>query len=140
MTRTLLVTVAALLVAGVVAVQLGGREAMGVVLGVLCGASVSMLGAAWQRHAFRTRPERSLRSVAEMFLFKLAFLLLGALSLRYVEAAAERADWRAFLVAFVAVSALVHTTSVVDNVRLLKAGGAGRRAPAEPSLASTQAE
>ena len=74
--------------------------------------------------------DRSLRSVAEMFLFKLAFLLLAALSLRYVEAAAERADWKAFLVAFVAVAALVHTTAVVDNVRLLKAGAAERRAPA----------
>ena len=110
------------------------------VLGVLFGASVSMLGAAWQRHAFRTRPERSLRSVAEMFLFKLAFLLLAALSLRYVEAAAERADWKAFLVAFVAVAALVRTTAVVDNVRLLKAGAAERRAPAGPTLASSQAE
>jgi len=140
MTRTTLATLATLLVAAFVAVRLGERLGMGVALGVLCGVSVSALGAAWQRHGFRTSPERSLRTVAEVFLFKLAFLLVGALSLRYVDAAALRADWRAFLVAFVAAAALVHTTSVFENVRLLRAGDAGRATDPEPSLASTRAE
>lgn len=140
MTRTTLATLATLVVAAIVAVQVGGRVGMGITVGVLCGSSVSMLGAAWQRHTFRTRPERGLQAVVEIFLFKLVFVLIGALSFRYLEAASARADWRAFLVAFVATAAIVQTVSVFENVRLLKNSSGASPRQAEPILAPSQAE
>jgi hypothetical protein len=120
MTRTTIVTLVVLVSAAVFAFQLEARNAMGVVAGVLCGSSVSMLGASWQRHAFRTRPERGMQAVVEVFLFKLAFVLIGALSFRYIEVAAARVDHRYFLVTFVVTAVIVQTVAVFENVRFLK--------------------
>jgi len=134
MTRTTLATLAALLIAAALAFQLGGREGAGVVAGVLCGAAVANLGALWQRHAFRHHAERAFRSVVEVFLFKLAFVLLGALAFRYVEAAAARVDWKAFLVTFAAAALLVQTVAVFESVRLLRRPAA----PIGPAATPTQ--
>ena len=129
MTRTTIATLAVILIGAVLAFQLGGREGMGVVAGVLCGTSVSMLGAGWSRHNFRTRPQRAFQAVVEVFLFKLAFLLLGALSFRYIEAAAAR------------VALVIQTVAVLDSVRLLKNPPAGSGStPGGPSLAQTPTE
>ncbi|MCB9915461.1 MAG: hypothetical protein H6828_09980 [Planctomycetes bacterium] len=119
MTRTHLVTLAVLLAGGFVALRAEGREGMGVLAGVLCGTGVSLLGGAWMRHVFRTRPQRALQAFVETFLFKLAFVAFGAACFRYVPAAYERVDWRAFLVAFAASVLIVHTLAVSENVRLL---------------------
>jgi O-antigen/teichoic acid export membrane protein len=119
MTRTTLVTLAVILITAILAFQLGGREGMGVAAGALCGTSVSMLGASWQRHSFRHRPNHAFQSVVEVFLFKLLFVLIGALSFRYIEAAALRADWKAFLLTFVAVAVVVQTVAVFESVRIL---------------------
>jgi len=140
MTRTTLATFATLLVAAILAVQIGGRVGMGITMGVLCGSSVSLLGAAWQRHTLRTRPQRGMQAVVEIFLFKLVFVLIGALSFRFLEAAASRADWRAFLVTFVATAAIVQTVSVFENVRLLKNSSGTPSPQADPILAPSQAE
>ena len=150
MARTTLATLTVLCIAGVVAAQLGGRLASGVMAGVVCGAAVSMLGASWVRHNFIHRPKRAFTAVIETFLFKMVFVLLGALSFRYIEAAAFRADWKAFLVAFVVAAFIIQTVSVFENVRLLrgssKRSGTSSPTPGEPSppsehlLVPTQAE
>ena len=119
MTRTTIATLAVIVIGAFLAFQLGGREGMGVVAGVLCGTSVSMLGAAWQRHSFRYRTKQAFQSVVEVFMFKLAFVLLGALSFRFIEAASARADWKTFLVTFAAVALVVQTAAVFESVRLL---------------------
>jgi len=134
MTRTTLGTIAVLIAGAVVAYQLGGREGMGVVAGLLCGSSVSLLGASWQRHTFRTRPKRAFNSVIETFLFKLAFIAIGAISFRYVESAAARVDWQTFLVAFVVTALVVQTLAVFENVRLLTRN----RSDAPPMSAQAQ--
>lgn len=131
MTRTTLVTLAVILIAAALAFQLEGRLGMGVVAGTLCGTSVSMLGAAWQRHSFRHRQKQAFQSVVETFLFKLAFVLIGALSFRYVDAAAARVDWKAFLLTFVAVAVVVQTVAVFESVRLLSPSPEGDPGPLE---------
>ena len=144
MIRTTLATIAVLIVGGIAATQMGGREGMGVVAGLLCGTSVSALGSMWQRHNFTHRPKRAFNSVIETFLFKMAFVMLGALSFRYIEAAASRADWRAFLLSFVATAFVIQTVSVIENVALLRASsthpGAPRPSVGEPALATNQAK
>lgn len=137
MTRTTIVTVVVLLGAALLAFQLEGREAMGVVAGVLCGTSVSMLGASWQRHTFRTRPQRGLQAVVEVFLFKLVFVLMGALSFRYIEAAAARVEHRFFLVTFVVTALVIQTVAVFESVQLLKSPPAP---PAGAPLVQTPTE
>ena len=133
MTRTTIATLAVILIAAVLATQLGGRERMGVVAGVLCGTSVSMLGAAWQRHGFRFRPKQAYQTVVEVFLFKLAFVLLGALSFRFIEAASARVDWKTFLVTFVVVAIVVQTVAVFESVRLLSPPSDPGEAEADPA-------
>jgi len=119
MTRTTLGILATLLVGVFVATRLGGVEGMGVVAGVLCGTSVAALGAGWQRHVIRTRPKQAMTAMVQTFLFKLAFVTIGAVSFRYIDAAAARVDWKSFLVAFVVSVFLVQTLAVLDNVRFL---------------------
>ena len=131
MTRSTLLTLLLLLAAAVFAARVGGREGLGVVAGVLCGAGVSLLGGAWMRHVFRTRPGRAMQAFLETFLFKLAFVALGAASFRFVPAAAERVDWRSFLISFAVSVLFVHTLSVSENVKLLQ-----RPAPAGKPLES----
>lgn len=140
MARTTIACLAVLCIAGLVSTQLGGRESGGMFAGVLCGASVSMLGASWVRHNFAHRPKRAFHAVIETFLFKLVFVLLGALSFRYIEAAAGQADWRAFLLAFVVTAFLIQTVSVSESVRLLRKPTDPSETPSEPALASSQAE
>jgi len=120
MTRTLLVTLAALLASTLIAWRLGGTLGVGVAAGFLCGASVAGLGAAWQRRAIHTRPEHVYRAHVEAFLFKLVALVAGALVFRFVEQAAARVDWRSFLVTFVSVGFAVMVIGAFDNARALQ--------------------
>lgn len=119
MTRSTYASLALLLAALVIASQMGGREGMGVMAGVLCGSGVSLLGAAWMNHVFRTRPRQAMQAFVETFLFKLAFVGIGAASFRYVPAAYARVDWQSFLVAFAVCVVIVHTLAVSDSVKLL---------------------
>lgn len=131
MNRPTLLTLLLLLAAAVLAARIGGREGLGVIAGVLCGAGVSLLGGAWMRHVFLTQPGKAMQAFAQTFLFKLAFVAIGAASFRFVPAAAERVDWRSFLIAFAASVLLVHTLTVVESVKLLQ-----RPAPAGSPLES----
>ncbi len=141
MTRSTLLTLAVLIAAAVVASQLGGRVGMGVVAGALCGCGVSLLGAAWMRHVFKTRPKLAMNAFVETFLFKLAFVAIGVVSFRYIPAAYARVDWQSFLVAFAVCVLFVHTLAVSENVKLLgPSGGASGsdeledRGPVSPSM------
>jgi hypothetical protein len=144
MTKSTIVCLALLCIAGVTAAQLSFRNAGGLMSGVVLGSAVSMLGAGWVRHSFMHRPKRAINAVLETFLFKMAFVMLGALSFRYIEAAAQRADWKVFLLAFVATAFIIQTVSIFENVRLLRGSSKGPETtsaiPGEPALVSTQAE
>ena len=71
----------------------------------------------------------------ETFLFKLVFVMLGALAFRYIEAAAARVDWKIFLVTFVVAAIVVQTVAVFDSVRLLGRSNAPSSAANSPSAA-----
>ncbi len=117
MTRLALAALAALLAAGLVAVRLGGTLGAGVLAGFALGSALSGLSYLYQRHVLLTRPEFALRAAVVTFLFKLLALLLGGLSFRYIEAAAERADWRSFLIAFAAAVALILPLGTAEAAR-----------------------
>lgn len=107
MIRLSLLVLTAFAVACLVAARLGGLSASGVVLGFSLGAGLSGLCFLYTRHVLATRPARVLAAFVVGFLVKLAALLLGALAFRYLPAAAERADWRSFVVAYGAAVALI---------------------------------
>lgn len=119
MIRVTLATAAGALAASVVAWRLGGALGGGVIAGFLLGAGLSGLGCLYQRHALRVRPSAMMQAVAVSFLVKLAAVVIGALSLRYVEAAAARADWRSFLIAFAAAVTIVLPLGAWDATRSL---------------------
>jgi len=135
MLRLSLATLLGLAAAALVAWRLGGTAGTGVLAGFTLGAGMSGLGALYQRHQLRVRPDRVLAATAVSFLAKLVALLVGALAFRYVDAAAARADWRAFLVAFAAAVVVVLPLGVLDAVRGSqtppgsrgRSGGDGRR-------------
>jgi hypothetical protein len=124
MTRLTLVSIAALALAAVVAWRLGGTAGGGVLAGALLGVSFTGLGALHLRHTIRTRPERGLAAFGLSFLFKLAIVVAGALAFRYVDAAALRADWRTFLIAFAACAALLVPLGALDALRGAQERGA----------------
>lgn len=107
MNRLLLVALAAFVAALVFASELGGALGAGVLAGYLLGAGLAGLSFLYTRHVLATQPARALQATVVGFLVKLAALLLGALSFRFIEAAGERADWRSFVVAYAAAVALV---------------------------------
>lgn len=131
MKLTTLGILSTLALAAPIAGSLGGRLAWGVVAGVMCGCAVAGLSAAWQRHLLLTRPERLMAAMAGSFLFKLAFVLLGALAFRYLPGASDRADWRSFLAAFavsVLVVMLLATAETARRLRGAESGGEGLEA------------
>lgn len=131
MIRLSLASTVALVAAAVVAWRLGGAEGAGVLAGFLLGAGFSGLTVLYQRHTLLTAPERALKVFAVCFLAKLAVVLMGALAFRYVEAAAARADWRTFLIAFAAAVAVVLPFGLLDVLQVLRRRAAHRELPAE---------
>lgn len=123
MTRLLLLVLAAFAVACLVAVRLDGHAASGVVLGFSLGTGLSGLSFLYTRHTLATRPARAMAAFGVGFLVKLVALLLGALAFRYVPAAAERADWRSFVVAYGASVALILPLGTVLAVRAPRRAG-----------------
>jgi hypothetical protein len=105
--RLVFAVLAALVAALWVASELGGVLGGGVRLGYMLGAGLSGLSSLYTRHVARTRPERALHAAVAGFGFKLLALLGGGLAFRFLEPAAARADYRSFLIAFVAAVALV---------------------------------
>lgn len=122
MNRLTLLVLAAFAVACYAALRLGGAQASGVLVGYCLGAGLAGLSFLYTRHVLATRPERALAASVTGFLVKLATLLLGALAFRYVPAAAERADWRAFVVAYGAAVALILPLGTVLALRTRRPG------------------
>jgi hypothetical protein len=107
MTRLTLLVLAAFAVACFAASRLGGTQASGILVGYCLGAGLAGLSFLYTRHVLATRPGRVFTATVSGFLIKLLALLLGALAFRYIPQAAERADWRAFVVAYGAAVALI---------------------------------
>lgn len=128
MTRTTLVVLVALGAALWLALELGGRLGAGVLSGYLLGAALAGLSSLYQRHVLLTRPALALRASVVGFLVQLAALLLGALSFRYLSAAAERADWRSFVVAYGAAVMCVLPLGAWEAVREQRRRDAAARA------------
>jgi hypothetical protein len=98
----------------------GGALGAGVLLGYFAGAGLSGLGVLWMRHVLRVRPAGFQKALVVSFLIKLAALLLGALALRFVPAAAARADWQSFLVAYAAAVAIVLPLGSLDAAAIAR--------------------
>lgn len=118
--RLTLCTLAGLAAAGAVAWRLGGAEATGVLAGYLAGAFLSAVGAAWQGHLLRTRPEKVMGAMVGTFLAKLTVLLAAALAFRLVEPAGRHVEWRSFLIAFAVGVLVVLAAGVADTLRTLR--------------------
>ena len=120
MIRSSLATLAALGVAAVVAWRLGGTLGAGCLAGFFLGAAFTGLGSLYQRHMLLTRPERALFAMVVAFLAKLAVVVMGTLTFRFVEVAAERVDWRSFAVAFAAAVAVLLPLGTLDAASAAK--------------------
>jgi hypothetical protein len=120
MTHTTTGTIAGLALAAALAWFLGGSLGRGVMAGFLCGATVTGVCLAWQRHVLAFQPERLVLTAVSGFLLKLAAVLAGALALRFIDSDAEVADWRSFLVAFAASAVLVLIPGTIENMRKLE--------------------
>lgn len=112
--------------AALVGWHLGGPVGVGVLAGYLGGAFVSGLCAARQARVLGRRPELALQTVVESLFFKGSLLILGAVALRFIEAAAARADWRAFLVSYAGAVLLVAGSQTLGH---LARAAASRRSP-----------
>lgn len=126
MTRISITSLLACSVAVLVALRLGGPQGNGVLMGFGAGAGISGLGVLYQRHVLLTRPELALRVFTLLFLAKLLALMAGGLVLRYVETAAQRADWKTFLVSFAAAVAVIVPVGSIEALRTLKSRSLAR--------------
>lgn len=123
MNRLIAVVLAALLVALVCAARFGGALAGGVLAGYFLGAGLAGLSVLYQMHLLATRPERALAGSVVGFLVLVAALLIGGLSFRYVGPAAERADWRSFLITFALAGVLILPLGTFEAVRFHRQRG-----------------
>lgn len=125
MTRISLLAALGALVAGWVAWSVGGVVGGGILAGYLFGAGLSGLGVLYQQHTLRTRPELAFHAFTIALFVKFVGMVLGAVAFRFVPAAAARADWRSFLVAFAIGAALLLFSGAFDLHRLTKRRGTG---------------
>ena len=122
MSRTSIGTLLGLGCAVLVATLLEGALAGGVIGGYLFGAAIALLAAAWLRHVVRTAPERAMRALLEGFFMKFGGMVLAVVCVRYVPAAAQVADWRAFLVAYAAAALTILVLAALESSKALRAG------------------
>lgn len=133
MTRTLTSLLILLPICGYVAWRFGGPadvRGMGVVVGYVVGAAVSLWGIAFQRHTLKHRPERASTASVIDFGVKLLVVLLGAMALTGIPELRELCDWRAFLLTFASISLVVLTFGTMDAVRVLGSSESATQAPA----------
>ncbi len=100
-----------------VAMSLGGSLGNGVVAGAGLGCAFSALGAIYMAHTLRTSPKLVLQTFSISFLLKLMVLVIGAVAFRYLPQAAERVDYRGFMVAYAGVIALLVPVGSFDALR-----------------------
>lgn len=117
MNRLIVVVLAALVVALACAARFGGALGGGVIAGYLLGAGLAGLSVLYQVHLLATRPERAMAGSVLGFLVLLVALLIGGLSFRYLGPAAERVDWRSFLISFALAGVLVLLFGTLEAVR-----------------------
>jgi len=132
-TRTLLSLLLLLPICGYVAWRLGGPaevRGMGVVVGYVVGAAVSLWGIAYQRHTLKHRPEKAATASVIDFGVKLLVVLAGAMALTGIPELAELCDWRTFLLTFASISLVVLTFGTFDAVRVLGTSTSATQAPA----------
>ena len=114
MTRASLTALACAALAAACAPALPPPLAAGAVAGACAGAAASLWSAARVRRTLLGRAERAMRALVEGFLLKLAVLVAGAVALRWVDALAAHADWRAYALAFGASAVTVLLVSVYE--------------------------
>lgn len=129
MIRLSLIAALGAAVASWLAWSAGGAVGGGILAGYLFGAGLSGLGVLYQQHTLRTRPEFAFHAFTIAFFAKFVGMVLGALAFRYVPAAAARADWRSFLVAFAVAALLLLFSGSLDLLALTKRSGRGLRSP-----------
>ena len=128
MTHTTTGTLAGFALAAALAWFMGGSLGRGVLAGFVCGASVTGLCLAWQRHVLTFQPQRLVQTAVAGFLLKLAAVLASVLALRFLDSDARVADWRSFLIAFAASAVLVLIPGTIENMRKLEAARPRREA------------
>lgn len=120
MTRLHWTLIALLASAVAVGIGVGGARGTGIVLGAVAGGGLTMLALLWQRHVLHYRPERVFAATLQGFLVKLFALALLAACLRYVPQLNERADWRAFLVAYAMAVLALQALGTAENLRFAR--------------------
>ena len=120
MTLTTRITLIGLAAAMLLAWRLGGARGAGTIAGYLAGASITGFALARQRHVFRTAPQRSLHTMVEGFLLKLAGIVLAVIVLATVPGARERVDLLSFCLAFAVAALLALFPGTWSNARVLR--------------------
>ena len=126
MTYTTTGTLIGLALAAGLAWFIGGSLGRGVMAGAVCGAAVTSVCLAWQRHVIAFDAPRLVQTAVAGFGVKLVAMLAGALALRFIDSRAEIADWRGFLVAFAVSAVLVLIPGTFENMRRLSSSRARR--------------
>ena len=124
MTRTYLGVLAGLGLAAGLALRFEAQLATGIVGGYLFGAAVGLVALAWQHHSIRVDPGRAYGAFAQSFLIKLGALLVGGLTVRFVEPVAAVADWKAFMLSYLGAVLVCLFLGSLDVSRELKEGSA----------------
>ncbi len=130
MSRTSIGILIGLMIAILAASRFEGSMATGVLAGYLFGASIGLCSVAWQQHVIRFHPERAMGAQMMGFLMKLGGLALSAGCVRFLEPVARVADWKPFIVAYVAAAFVALVLGSLDSARTLRSA-ASRRSTAD---------
>ncbi len=125
-----LAALAALPVAGAVALRMGDARGVGVALGAVAAVAISVVGWLAEARSLRAASpgaNAAMTAFALAFLVKLFVVAIGAVCLRLNDTLAALADWRAFLLGFAGAVAWV---LFVGSFRRFGAARAPKEAPA----------
>ncbi|TAJ12242.1 MAG: hypothetical protein EPO68_13885 [Planctomycetota bacterium] len=84
-----------------------GAQGLGAAMGISMGAGLAALGVLWIAREARRGGMHAFRAQTLFFLAKLGVLTVGAIALRYIPQLSDSADWRMWLLAFLAASVIV---------------------------------
>ena len=113
-------------IAILVALQLGGAQGTGVMMGFLGGAGLTGLGVMAQRYMMLHMPERVFHVHLLAFLMKLGTVGIMAVLFKTNDALAQRADFGSFALSFAAAVAVILPVGAMDVARLGRAARASR--------------